>query len=76
MFTFEHKYPSIEAALHAIRTKIFSKVELKEEEPLGSAHKAKLTVHKLLEWYNVRKEEYDEGDPRNVQVPETEGTHT
>jgi hypothetical protein len=36
-----------------------------EEEPLGSAHKEKLTVQKLLECYNVAKEEYDEGDPRN-----------
>jgi hypothetical protein len=38
-------------------------------------HKSKLTVHKLLEFYNVRKDEYDEGDPRNVEVPEIEGTH-
>jgi hypothetical protein len=28
-----------------------------------------------LECYNVTEEEYDEGDPRNVQVLETEGTH-
>jgi hypothetical protein len=32
-----------------------------------------MTVHELLECYNVAKEEHDEEDPRNVQVPETEG---
>jgi hypothetical protein len=38
-----------------------------------SAHKASMTVHELMECYNVAKEENDEEDPRNVQVPETEG---
>jgi hypothetical protein len=32
-----------------------------------------MIVHELLECYNVAKEEQDEEDPRNVQVPETEG---
>jgi hypothetical protein len=34
-----------------------------------------MMVQKLLECYNVTKEEYEEEDPRNVQIPETEGTH-
>jgi hypothetical protein len=38
-----------------------------------SAHRAKMIVHELLECYNVVKEEHDEEDPRNVQVPKTEG---
>jgi hypothetical protein len=36
-----------------------------------SVHKANMTIHDLLEYYNVAKEEHDEEDPRNVQVPET-----
>jgi hypothetical protein len=32
-----------------------------------------MTVQKLLECYNVAKEEHDEEDPRNLKVPETEG---
>jgi hypothetical protein len=44
-----------------------------EVVPVCSAHKAKMIVHKLLECYNVMKEEYEEEDPRNVQIPETEG---
>jgi hypothetical protein len=41
--------------------------------PVCSAHRANMIVHELLECYNVSKEEYDEEDPRNVQVSETEG---
>jgi hypothetical protein len=40
-----------------------------------SAHRASMTIHELLECYNVSKEEQDEEDPRNIQVPETEGEH-
>ena len=32
-----------------------------------------MTVHELLECYNVTKEDQEEEDPRNVQVLETEG---
>jgi hypothetical protein len=45
-----------------------------EVVPLCGAHKAKMTVQKLLECYNVTKEEYEDEDPKNVQIPETEGT--
>jgi NADH:ubiquinone oxidoreductase subunit D len=38
-----------------------------------SAHRANINVHELLECYNVAKEEHDEDDPRNVQIPKTEG---
>jgi hypothetical protein len=34
-----------------------------------SAHRASMTVHELLECYNVAKQEPDEDDPRNIQVP-------
>jgi hypothetical protein len=41
-----------------------------------NAHRASMIVHELLECYNVLKEEHDKEDPRNVQVPKTEGEHT
>jgi hypothetical protein len=74
MFTFEHESPSIHTTLQAIRTKIFSKVEMMEGVPLCNTRKAMMTFKKLLECYNVMKEEYEDEDPRNIQVPEIEGT--
>jgi hypothetical protein len=53
--------------------KIFSEERTMEVVQVCSAHRAKMIVHELLEFYNVSKEENDEEDPRNVQVPETEG---
>jgi hypothetical protein len=41
-----------------------------------SAHKASMTIHELLECYNVAKEEQDEEDLRNIQLTETKGEHT
>jgi hypothetical protein len=41
--------------------------------PVCNVHRASMTVHELLECYNVAKEEQDEEYPRNVQVPETKG---
>jgi hypothetical protein len=38
-----------------------------------NTHKNSMTVHELLECYNVVKEEHDEEDPSNVKVPEIEG---
>jgi hypothetical protein len=75
MFTFEHESPFIHATLQAIQKKIFLEVEMMEVVPLCSSHKAKMMVQKLLECYNVKKEEYKNEDPRNVQIPETQGTH-
>jgi hypothetical protein len=44
-----------------------------EVVPVCSAHKASMIVHKLLECYNVEKEEHDDEDPRNVKILETKG---
>ena len=41
--------------------------------PVCSVHNTKMNVHELLECLNVAKEEHDEEDPINVQVPETQG---
>jgi hypothetical protein len=38
-------------------------------------HRVSMTIHELLECYNVTKEDQDEEDPINIQVPETEGEH-
>lgn len=70
-FTFEHESPSIYGALQVIQ--MISEEEMMEVVLVCSAHRAKMIVHELLEYFNVAKEEYDKEDPRNVQVPETEG---
>jgi hypothetical protein len=41
--------------------------------PICDVHRDSLIFHELLECYNVYKEEHDEEDIRNVQVPKTEG---
>lgn len=71
-FIFEHESSLLDAALEAIRTKIFLEGPM-EVVPLCSAHKASMTTHALLECYNVAKEEQDEEDLRNIQVLEIEG---
>jgi hypothetical protein len=57
------------------KPRYFSEEGSMEVVPVCSAHRASMIVHELLECYNVAKEEHDEEDPRNVQVPETEGEH-
>jgi hypothetical protein len=44
-----------------------------EVVPVCSAYITTITIHELLECYNVSKEEHDEEDPKNVQVHETKG---
>jgi hypothetical protein len=44
-----------------------------EVVPVCNAHRASMTIHELLECYNVSKEEQDEEDTGNVHVPEIEG---
>jgi len=38
-----------------------------------SVHIMTMTIHELFECYNVAKEEHDEEDPKNVQVPKIQG---
>jgi hypothetical protein len=68
-FTFEHVSSLIDVVLQDIQTKIFLVEEMIEVVLVCNAHKASLTVYELLECYNVAKEEHDEEDPKNVQVP-------
>jgi hypothetical protein len=73
MFTFEHESPSIDAVLQVIRAKIFLEEEMMEVILVCNEHRAKMVVCNILECYNVAKKEYDEEDPKNVQIPKTEG---
>jgi hypothetical protein len=70
-FTFEHESPSIYTTLQVIQMKIFSEIEMMEVVPVCNVHKAKMTVHKILECYNITQEENEEEDPRKVQIHET-----
>jgi hypothetical protein len=72
-FTFEHESPLTDATLQAIITNIFLEEGPMEVVPVCSAHIATMNFHELLECYNVAKEEHDEEDPINVELPETEG---
>jgi hypothetical protein len=72
-FSFENESPLIDATLLVILTKILSKEGSMEVVPICSTHRNSMTVHELLECYNVVKEEHDEEDPSNVKVPEIEG---
>jgi hypothetical protein len=55
-FTFEHESLSIDATLQTIRTNIFSEKGSMEVVPTCNAHRASMTIHELLEYYNVAKE--------------------
>jgi hypothetical protein len=72
-FTFEHESPSIYVEIQAIQMKIFLEEGTMEVVLVCSVHKTKMIVHELLECYNVDKEEYDEEDPKNVQISKTKG---
>jgi hypothetical protein len=72
-FIFEHESPSIDVALQVIQIKIFSEEGPMEVVPVYDVHRVAMTIHELLECYNVAKEEHDKEDPRNVKVPEIEG---
>jgi hypothetical protein len=72
-FTFKHESPSIDVVLQAIQSNIILEEGTMEVVSMCSVHRANINVHELLECYNVAKEEQDEEDPRNVQVPKIEG---
>jgi hypothetical protein len=72
-FTFEHESSSIDVALQAIQTKIFLEEETMELILVCNEHINNMIVRKLLECYNISKEECDEEDPGNVQIPKIEG---
>jgi hypothetical protein len=54
-FNFKHKFPLLDETLHVIRNKIFLEEGTMEVVPMCSVHRASMTVHELLECYNVSK---------------------
>jgi hypothetical protein len=58
-----------------LETRFFQKKGM-DVVPVCSVHRTSMTVHELLECYNVAQEDQDEEDPINIQIPETEGKHT
>ena len=68
-FGFESEYPKIDDALEVIRTKIFEDAPFPLFNQLDWATQLETT----LECYNFTADE-DE-DPRNVNIPESEGSH-
>jgi hypothetical protein len=65
-FNFEDTLPLVDVALQFIRGKKFMEEGEVEIIPTYSVHKEFLTVHELLECYNVTKEEEEEENLRNV----------
>jgi hypothetical protein len=72
-FTFEHESPLTDVSLKDIRTNIFLEEGPIVVVPMCSVHIASTIVHKLLECYNVVKEEQDEEDTRDIPLPKTKG---
>jgi hypothetical protein len=52
-FTFQNESPLISTTLQEIKHKIFTKEEIMEVIYVCNTHNASMTVHKLLECYNV-----------------------
>jgi hypothetical protein len=75
-FKFEDDTPSVDTTLQIIKTKIFTPEDSKIPAALCSAPKYSVTVQEVLECYNVVGEDQEDEDPRNLQIPETEGEHT
>jgi hypothetical protein len=59
--------------VQVIKQKNFTKEESMEVILVCNTHNASMTVHKLLECYNVPQEDQDDEDPCNIQVPKTKG---
>jgi hypothetical protein len=59
--------------LQAIRNNIFLVEGPVDVVPVCSTHRASVKVHQILECYNFSKEDQDEEDLRNIEIPETKG---
>jgi hypothetical protein len=54
-----------------IKKKFFVEEEAMELISVCNAHDASMTVHKLLECYDVTQDDQDNEDPRKIRVPKT-----
>jgi hypothetical protein len=72
-FSFEVESPLVDASLQVIRSNIFMEDDHMGMIPQAVHVEASATVREMLACYNIIEADQDEEDPRNVQVPETEG---
>ena len=71
MFTFESEYPSVDQALDVIKIKIFEDCTLS----VSAQPEWAIQLEEALECYNFASEpEEEDEDPRNINIPESEGT--
>ena len=70
-FAFESEYPNVDQALEIIKVKIFEGSTLSVQTQPEWA----IQLEYALECYNFEAEPEDEDeDPRNINIPESEGT--
>ena len=70
-FAFEFEYPSINQALDVINIKIFEDCTLS----VSAQPEWAIQLEEALECYNfVSEPEEEDEDPRNINIPESEGT--
>jgi hypothetical protein len=72
-FSFEDEAPSVDTTLQVIKENIFTSEDSIELVPVCSVHRSSVIVREVLECYNVVGEDQEDEDPRNLQIPETEG---
>ena len=71
-FAFESEYPNVDQALDVIKIKIFEYCSLSVQ----TQPKWAILLEDALECYNFEAEPEDEDEaPRNINIPESEGTH-
>ena len=69
-FKFEFEYPKIDQALKVTKGKLLSDCSL----PVFETPKWKVALEQALECYNLAEEGEEDENPRNVNIPESEGT--
>ena len=70
-FAFESKYPNVDKALEIMKVKIFEDSTLSVQTQPEWA----IQLEDALECYNFASEpEEEDEDPRNINIPESEGT--
>ena len=70
-FKFESEYPEIDQALKVTKGKLLADCSL----PVLETPKWKIALEEALECYNLAGEGEEDENPRNVNIPESEGTH-
>ena len=69
-FKFESEYPEIDQALKVRKRKLLADCSL----PVFETPKWKIALEQALECYNLTEEGEEDEDPRNINIPMSEGT--